>query len=105
MNEANSIAEGGRFDWSDPFFLESQLSDDENLIRESARDFAQGALLPRVADAYLKESIDAAIFREYGSIGLLGITILSITAAAVRPMSPTGWWPGKSSAWTPVIAP
>ena len=66
-----------RFDWSDPFFLETQLSDEENLMRESARAFAQGTLQPRVASAYLHETTDAAIFREYGSLGLLGITIPS----------------------------
>jgi glutaryl-CoA dehydrogenase len=64
-----------RFDWSDPFFLESQLSDEENLIRETARAFAQESLLPRVAEAYLNEKTDAGLFREFGSLGFLGINI------------------------------
>jgi glutaryl-CoA dehydrogenase len=65
----------GRFDWADPFFLESQLSEEENLIRETARAFAQGELAPRVSSAYLNETTDSAVFREFGSLGLLGITL------------------------------
>jgi glutaryl-CoA dehydrogenase len=75
MPQAANNSAAGRFDWSDPFLLESQLSEEENLIRESARDFAQTALLPRVAAAYLNETTDREVFREFGSLGLLGITI------------------------------
>lgn len=64
-----------RFDWADPLKLETQLSDEENLIRESARAFAQGTLQPRVTQAYLNETVDPGVFREYGSMGLLGVTI------------------------------
>jgi glutaryl-CoA dehydrogenase len=64
-----------RFNWEDPFLLESQLSDEENLIRESARDFAQAQLQPRVSNAYLNETTDTGIFQEFGALGLLGITI------------------------------
>jgi glutaryl-CoA dehydrogenase len=63
------------FDWSDPFFLESQLTDEENMIRETVRTFAQASLLPRVSKAYLLETTDAGLFREYGSLGLLGVTL------------------------------
>jgi glutaryl-CoA dehydrogenase len=65
----------GRFDWSDPFFLEAQLNDEEHLVRESARAFAQRTLAPRVAGAYLNETTDFGVFRELGSVGLLGITL------------------------------
>jgi len=75
MPQAADKSGAGRFDWSDPFLLESQLSEEENLIRESARDFAQTALLPRVAAAYLNETTDREVFREFGSLGLLGITV------------------------------
>jgi len=75
MPQAADNSGAGRFDWSDPFLLESQLSEEENLIRESARDFAQTALLPRVAAAYLNETTDREVFREFGSLGLLGITV------------------------------
>jgi glutaryl-CoA dehydrogenase len=75
MPQAANDSGAGRFDWSDPFLLESQLSEEENLIRESARSFAQAVLLPRVAAAYLNETTDREVFREFGSLGLLGITI------------------------------
>ena len=64
-----------RFDWADPFLLEDQLSDDERLIRDSARAYAQGELQPRVIDAYANENTDLAIFREMGELGLLGATV------------------------------
>jgi glutaryl-CoA dehydrogenase len=63
------------FDWSDPFLLHTQLSEEENLIRESARAFAQQTLAPRVAAAYLGETTDREVFREFGALGLLGSTI------------------------------
>ncbi len=64
-----------RFDWADPFLLDDQLDDDERLIRDSARAYAQGELQPRVIDAYNTEHTDLAIFRELGELGLLGATI------------------------------
>ena len=64
-----------RFDWADPFLLDDQLSDDERLIRDSARAYAQGELQPRVIDAYANENADLAIFREMGELGLLGATV------------------------------
>jgi glutaryl-CoA dehydrogenase len=63
------------FQWSDPFLLEEQLEEDERLIRDSARDYAQGRLLPRAAQAYLEERADRAIFEEMGALGLLGATL------------------------------
>ena len=65
----------GRFNWRDPFQFESQLDEEENLICETARAFAQGRLQPRVSNAYLHETTDAGIFKEFGAVGLLGITI------------------------------
>ena len=64
-----------RFDWADPFLLEDQLTDDEKLIRDSARAYAQGELQPRVIEAYANETTDLAIFREMGELGLLGATV------------------------------
>ena len=64
-----------RFDWTDPFRLTEQLSDEENLVRDTAHAFGQKQLAPRVAHAYLHETTDASVFRELGSLGLLGITI------------------------------
>ncbi|WP_448502824.1 acyl-CoA dehydrogenase [Sphingomonas sp.] len=64
-----------KFDWSDPFLLDEQLDDDERMIRDTAREYAQEQLLPRVTDAFLNETTDPAIFREMGALGLLGPTI------------------------------
>jgi len=64
-----------RFDWADPFLLEEQLSDDEKMIRDSARAYAEGELAPRVIEAYSREHTDPDIFREMGELGLLGATV------------------------------
>lgn len=64
-----------KFDWSDPFLLDAQLSDEERLIRDAAHDYAQSQLLPRVLKAYAEEQTDPAIFREMGERGLLGATL------------------------------
>lgn len=63
------------FKWDDPFLFEDQLTEDERLIRDTARDFAQEKLLPRIAEAYLEEKTDRAIFNEMGELGLLGVTL------------------------------
>ncbi|WP_046864223.1 acyl-CoA dehydrogenase [Microvirga massiliensis] len=63
------------FVWDDPFLLEDQLLDDERMIRDTARQYAQEKLLPRVIEAYREEKTDRAIFNEMGELGLLGITI------------------------------
>ncbi|MEL7404197.1 MAG: acyl-CoA dehydrogenase [Pseudomonadota bacterium] len=65
----------GQFDWADPFFLNDQLAEDERLIADSARSFAQDAMQPRVQKAYEDETSDPGIFREMGAMGLLGTTI------------------------------
>ncbi len=69
------MAEMGRFDWQDPFALDAQLTDEERMVRDAARDYAQGELLPRVTSAYLEERFDREIMSEMGSLGLLGATI------------------------------
>ena len=63
------------FQWDDPFLLDEQLSEDERLIRDTARDFAQEQLLPRIVDAYAQERTDPSLFREMGALGLLGVTL------------------------------
>jgi len=64
-----------RFDWSDPFLLESQLTGDERMIRDSAREYAQGHLMPRVLEANRQERFDPEIMREMGARNLLGSTL------------------------------
>ena len=64
-----------RFDWADPLFLESELTDDERMIRDTARAYAQDKLQPRVAHAFANEHHEPEIFREMGATGLLGPTV------------------------------
>ncbi|QJT18248.1 acyl-CoA dehydrogenase [Aeromonas sp. 1805] len=64
-----------RFDWQDPFFLDSQLSEEERLIRDAARDYCQARLMPRVLEANRREQFDRTIMNELGELGLLGATL------------------------------
>ncbi len=63
------------FNWEDPLLLDSQLAADERQVRNAARSFADKALKPRVRDAFRHETVDPAIFREMGDMGLLGPTL------------------------------
>ena len=63
------------FQWDDPLLLEDQLTEDERLIRDTARGYAQEKLAPRVTLAYRNETFDPAIMREMGALGLLGSTL------------------------------
>ncbi len=66
---------GAPFKWEDPFLLDEQLTEDERMISETARAYAQDRLASRVVDAYLEEKTDRAIFEEMGALGLLGVTV------------------------------
>ena len=63
------------FQWDDPLLLDAQLTSEERLVRDSARNFASKALRPRIRDAFRQESTDPALFREMGALGLLGCTL------------------------------
>ena len=63
------------FDWADPFHFAAQLSEEERMIADSARAYAQYKLMTRVSDAYLNERVAPEIFAEMGEMGLLGVTI------------------------------
>ena len=63
------------FNWADPLLLDTQLSEEERMIRDAAAEYAQGRLMPRIHDAFRNETTDPDIFREMGELGLLGITI------------------------------
>ena len=67
--------QGGPFDWQDALCLESLLSDEEKLVRDSARTYAQERLLPRIVQANRHETFDLEVMREMGSLGFLGSTI------------------------------
>ncbi|MCW5721780.1 MAG: acyl-CoA dehydrogenase [Devosia sp.] len=69
------MAHETQFAWSDPFFLEDQLTDLERDLRNGAAAFAAECLRPRINEAYLDEVTDAGLFAEMGAAGLFGITL------------------------------
>ncbi len=75
------------FQWDDPFLLDDQLTEDERLIRDTTRDFAQDKLMPRVLEANRYERFDREIFTEMGEIGLLGCTLEGYGCAGVNYVS------------------
>ena len=64
-----------RFDWSDPFLLDQQLTEDERMVRNTARAYCTDKLAPRVLEAFRHERTDVNIFRELGALDMLGIVI------------------------------
>jgi glutaryl-CoA dehydrogenase len=72
---ANPDGQALAFDWRDPFHLAGQLTDEERLVMESARGYAQDKLAPRVVAAFREERFDREIYPEMGALGLLGPTI------------------------------
>jgi len=75
------------FQWDDPFQLDAQLTEEERLIRDTARDYCQASLMPRVRDANRHEKMDREIFREMGELGLLGAVIKGYGCAGVNYVS------------------
>ena len=80
----SASSDSAKFNWQDPFLMNELLSEEERLVRDTARQYAQDKLLPRVRDAYRREYTDPAIFREMGEIGLLGATIEGYGCAGVN---------------------
>ncbi len=68
-------AELSRFHWDDPFLFEDQLDEDERMLRDAAREFAQTHLQPRVTRAFADEVVAPELFAEMGGAGLLGVTL------------------------------
>ena len=64
-----------RLIWQDPFLLEQQLSDEQRMVRDSTRQYAQEHLQPKVRAAFQQETSDPGTFRQMGEMGLLGLTI------------------------------
>jgi glutaryl-CoA dehydrogenase len=71
----SALIKDAAFKWDDPLDLESELSEEERLVRDTARDYAQEKLFPRVIAANRDGKTDPAIFREMGELGLLGSTV------------------------------
>jgi glutaryl-CoA dehydrogenase len=76
-----------RFDWADPLLLDGELSEDERLVRDSARAYCQEKLLPRVVAANRHEHFDREIMNEMGALGFLGATIDGFGCAGVNYVS------------------
>ena len=85
---ADGKSQGGQakasFNWQDPFLLDNQLSEEERLVRDTARQYAQDKLMPRVISAFREERTDREIFTEMGALGLLGATIDGYGCAGVN---------------------
>ena len=77
----------GKFDWEDPLLLDGQLSEDEKLIRDTVRAYADEKLMPRIVEANRHETFDREILNEMGSLGLLGSTIKGYGCAGVNYVS------------------
>jgi glutaryl-CoA dehydrogenase len=75
LEPKSALIKDAAFRWDDPLGLEDELSEEERLVRDTARDFAQDKLFPRVIAANREERFDPAIVREMGALGLLGSTI------------------------------
>ncbi len=73
-----------KFDWTDPLLLEDELSEDERMVRDSARAYCQDKLLPRVIEANRREHFDREIMNEMGALGFLGSTIDGYGCAGVN---------------------
>ena len=75
------------FKWEDALLLEDQLSEEERLVRDTARDYCQDKLMPRVVSANRHERFDREIMNELGALGLLGSTIEGYGCAGVNYVS------------------
>ncbi|GFE63844.1 acyl-CoA dehydrogenase [Litoreibacter roseus] len=73
--KAKDAPDLNRFNYEDPFLLDAQLSEEERMLRDAAKAYAQDKLQTRVIEAFRNEMTDVAIFREMGEMGLLGVTI------------------------------
>jgi len=74
-SQATKPPASGKFVWEDPFLFEDQLTEDERMVRDSARAYCQDKLMPRVLEAFRHEKFDRAIMTEMGALGFLGSTI------------------------------
>jgi glutaryl-CoA dehydrogenase len=84
MNDTSTVTlMGGRFDWQDPFLLEQQLTSEEKLIRDTARQYAQEKLMPRILHANRTETFDVEVMREMGGLGFLGAPLEGYGCAGI----------------------
>src|SRR5579883_1210495 len=84
LDRPAAAAPAAVFDWADPLLLEEQLSEEERMVRDSARAYAQQKLMPRIRDAHRREYFDRDIISEMGALGFLGSTIEGYGCAGVN---------------------
>ena len=72
------------FKWDDPILFDDQLTEEERMVRDSARAWSQEKLMPRVVEAHRHEKFDRSVFNEMGKLGFLGSTIEGY-GCAIRP--------------------
>jgi len=83
MKSGNVTLSGGNFQWDDPLLIEAELTDEERLIRDTARDYAQEKLAPRILLANRNETFDIAVMREMAELGFLGATLEGYGCAGI----------------------
>jgi glutaryl-CoA dehydrogenase len=84
MQDASSVTLfGGNFQWDDPLLLEQLLTDEERLIRDAARQYAQDKLAPRIRDWNRSENFDPVVMREMGELGFLGAPLEGYGCAGI----------------------
>jgi glutaryl-CoA dehydrogenase len=74
---------GGRFQWDDPLLIEAQLTEEERMIRDTARQYAQEKLAPRIRDWNRNETFDRVVMREMGELGFLGAPLEGYGCAGI----------------------
>ncbi|OGA46255.1 MAG: acyl-CoA dehydrogenase [Betaproteobacteria bacterium RIFCSPLOWO2_12_FULL_62_58] len=74
---------GGKFQWDDPLLIEQQLTDDEKMIRDTARHYAQEKLAPRILEWNRRETFDPVVMREMGELGFLGAQLEGYGCAGI----------------------
>jgi len=85
MNKPNDLKP--TFKWDDPLLLEDQLTEEERMVRDSARSYAQASLMPRIVQANRHEKFDRAVITEMGELGFLGATIEGYGCAGINNVS------------------
>jgi len=83
MNVVSSKRSTAPFQWEDPLLLDEQLTEDERMVRDAARQFCQEKLFPRVLEANRHERFDREIMNEFGEMGFLGATLHGYGCAGV----------------------
>ena len=87
QEKAGAPASKPVFQWEDPLSLEAQFADEERMIRDTARDYAQEQLMPRILEAHRHEKFDRAIMSEMGQLGFLGAPLEGYGCAGVNYVS------------------